>query len=110
MKKDHDFADYFLVCPAGRDFPDPLGADPADLFHPLGLFLNDFKDIHTEGADETLRAPGADPLHHAGAKVFLNPLKRGGRMDTQKLRPKLPPVLLIHDPAAKRGRVFAGGD
>ena len=110
VKKEHDVTDHFLLRPRILDSLATLPADALDFLKAFGLVLDDVEDLIPEFLHELGGIDRADPLDHAAAEVFLDPLQRSGGLGLELMGLQLDPMLTILFPGALCGHPFAGRD
>ena len=75
-----------------------LGPMPSHLAQALRRLLDNVEDVLAEHLHQSLRIDRADPLDHAGPKVFLDPVDTGGGRGSQELCFELEPVRPVVEP------------
>ena len=91
-------------------FPARNSPMPDNLAQLLRLRLDDLEGLLAEGRDDALGELGADAAHHAGAEIFLDPLRRRRRRGLEEVRLELEPVRAVGDPDADGVDEFARRD
>ena len=110
LEKDHDLADDLLFGPSTSHALLALGTDAVQFQQAFRGLFDDVKHRFAEGAHQLLGKVRADALDHAGAKVFLDTLQRGGWHDLQLGGLELQAMGTIIDPDAQTFDVFARCD
>jgi len=77
-RKDHDLADHLLLGPGIDDAPGPNLADPVHLAQAVRRALDDVEHRLAEAANQLAGVDRPDATDHAGGKIALDPLGRGG--------------------------------
>ena len=106
LQEDHDLADRLLVCPTGRDPPQPDLANSLDLSQPLWCLLDDIKHRFTERLHQALRKVRPDALDHSRTEVALDTLKGSWRSHLQEQGAELHSVFPVPLPAPTGLHVF----
>ena len=72
--------------------------------------LNDLESLLAEGRDDPLGEHRSDAPHHAGAEIFLDPLRGRRRRGLEEVGLELEPVSPVSDPDADSVDELPGGD
>lgn len=110
LEKDHDLPDELLLGLGGGDLLHPFPADAREIQEPFWLGFGDGENILPECLDKHLGEMGADPLDHAGTKIFLDPFEGAGGDRLELVRLELESVNAVVLPCPDAFDVFAGGD
>ena len=110
VEEDHDVAHGLPLGPAGDDLAGAEFSDARYLAHPFRRGLDDLEGLLPEGGHDPFGQHGTDAAHHAGAEVFLDPLRRRRRRGLQKVGFELEPVAPVGNPDAEGVDEFSRRD
>ena len=100
LQKEHYIFDLLLLRPALFDLIDTCLSDSGHMKKPVGIILDHFQGILSEGLNDPAGILWPDSSDHSAAEVFFDPVDRCGQGLLKALNRKLAAVLCVDPPAA----------